>query len=632
MDIGGYQINNIGSVTQPVRPGTVTPVPSGNDQRAQEALSRLSNGQTIEGRVVSVETSATGQRTAMIDIGNQTTVSARLDSAMALAEGTNVTFQVRTSPEGQISLNPLYQNTSMDLSAMRALTQAGLSADAQSLQMVREMMSAGLPIDRESVLTMSRAVNDFPNAEMTQLLALRGMELPVTDANLQQLSNYQNYQHQLVNSISDLMNGLPQAFTTLTQTGQSVQALDMYGAMMRLFTVPEEEVTTRPYLDANAAEAPSQVPGETLGDVTSNLPGSTAGEGSLLPEGFQFAERTVSPDGGMEELNPFASLKTGEQAVAAENAAAVELSGREAQMSVQAPARTLMPDGTPVEGTMQTAQTGETAQALQTGIPQESFAELLKQAGLPDSASTLPSGELMKALSEQYQMTAHTSAGADAVWTKLFSTSEFKNLLQDTMMNRWLLLPEDVGEKGNIEELYKRLGKQTQQLTQMLSSSPALQGTQLAQSAQNLSNNLDFMNQLNQMFQYVQLPLQMQNGEAHGDLYVYTNRKSLARDDGTVSAILHLDMDSLGPLDVYLKLQESKVSTNFYVADDAVLDLIGEHIDELNERLERRGYSMSCRLMLQSEMSGEDAAVDALLKVNPGNVGLVSEKSFDARA
>ena len=630
MDIGVYQTNNIRSVTQPVQGQGVTTVPSANDLRAQEALSRLSNGQTLEGRVVSVETGANGTRTALIDIGNQTTVQARLDSAMALAEGTNVTFQVRTSAEGQISLNPLYQNTAMDLSASRALAQAGLSADAQSLQMVREMMSAGLSIDRESVLTMARAVQDFPNAEMTQILTLRGMDLPVTRANLEQLSNYQNYQHQLVNSLSDLMNGLPQAFTTMTQTGQSVQALDMYGAMMRLFTVPEEEVIDRPYLDASAAEASAEV----QADVTSDLPGSTSGEASLLPEGFVFAERTVSPDGGMEELNPFASLGKGEQAVAEENAAAVELSGVDGKMPVHAPARTLMPDGTPVQeaGTQGAGQTADTAGAQQASLPRESFAELLKQAGLPDSVSNLPTGELMKALSEQYQMTAHTSAGADAVWTKLFSTNEFRNLLQDTMTNQWLLKPQDVGDKNNIEELYQRLQKQTQQLTKMLTSSPALQGTQLAQSAQTLSNNLDFMNQLNQVFQYVQLPLQMQNGEAHGDLYVYTNRKSLARDDGTVSAILHLDMDSLGPLDVYLKMQEQKVSTNFYVADDAVLDLIGEHIDELNARLEKRGYSMSCRLMLQSEMSGEDAAVDEMLKVNPGNVGLVSEKSFDARA
>ncbi|MBQ4416404.1 MAG: hypothetical protein II868_01810, partial [Butyrivibrio sp.] len=101
---------------------------------------------------------------------------------------------------------------------------------------------------------------------------MRGLDLPITENTLTQFSNYQNYQHQIISSISDLMNGLPQAFTTMTQTGNAVQALDMYGALMRMFTVPEEEVIDRPYLNATAAEAPAAV----LGDVTSGLPGSTA--------------------------------------------------------------------------------------------------------------------------------------------------------------------------------------------------------------------------------------------------------------------------------------------------------------------------------------------------------------------
>ena len=625
MDIGAYQINNIQSVTQPVQGGGVTPgVPSAADLRAQEALSRLSNGQTVEGRVVSVETAANGQRTAQIDIGNQTVISARLDSSMALAEGANVTFQVRTGMSGTISLNPLYQNTAMDSSALRALSQAGIAPDAQTLQMVREMMSSGLSIDRENVQTMARAMTEFPNAEMTTLTAMRGLDLPITENTLTQFSNYQNYQHQIISSVSDLMNGLPQAFTTMTQTGNAVQALDMYGALMRMFTVPEEEVIDRPYLNATAAEAPAAV----LGDVTSGLPGSTAGEASLLPEGFAFAEQAAGAAGaeaGIEEFNPFGGMDKQTAAVAAENAAVVELASGGDRTPASAPARTLMPDGTPVSDLP-----AQGAAVKETGLT-EPFGALVRQVGLSGDVENMSASDLMKALSEQYRQTAHTSPAIDQAWTKLFLSKEFNGLLQDTMTNQWLLRPEQVGEKENIEALYARLGKHTQQLTNLLESTLG-PNTPLAQNAGNLSNNLDFMNQLNQMFQYVQLPLKMQNGNAHGDLYVYTNRRSLARDDGTVSAILHLDMEALGPLDVYLKMQDNKVNTNFYMADDAALDLVAEHIEELNERLQKRGYTMTARMMLQSEMSGEDAAVDEMLKVNPGGVGIVSEQSFDARA
>ena len=138
------------------------------------------------------------------------------------------------------------------------------------------------------------------------------------------------------------------------------------------------------------------------------------------------------------------------------------------------------------------------------------------------------------------------------------------------------------------------------------------------------------MNQINQMFQYIQLPLQMTSQNAHGDLYVYRNKNKKMSEDGSVSAVLHLDMDHLGPVDVYVKMLEKKVTTNFYVADDSVLDLINDNIHILNERLSRRGYTMSVKTMLHDEMDGQDAAVDEMLDV--AKMPILSTNSFDARA
>ena len=71
-----------------------------------------------------------------------------------------------------------------------------------------------------------------------------------------------------------------------------------------------------------------------------------------------------------------------------------------------------------------------------------------------------------------------------------------------------------------------------------------------------------------------------------GELFVYTNKKNLARKDGQVSALLHLDMEHLGPLDVYVALKDTKVSTKFYVQNDAILDYLEANMDVLTERLQ----------------------------------------------
>ena len=203
--------------------------------------------------------------------------------------------------------------------------------------------------------------------------------------------------------------------------------------------------------------------------------------------------------------------------------------------------------------------------------------------------------------------------------------------MKNVMQEEWLLKPDDVSVKENVENLYTRLNSQAKQLTQQLTESLGA-GSKVAQSAMSLQNNIDFMNQINQMFHYVQLPLKMADQNAHGDLYVYSNGKKKFEPGDTVSAILHLDMDNLGPIDVYVKMRDMNVKTNFYVADDSVIDLIAEHIDELNERLNKRGYTMEAKMMLHTDQddNSEDPPVSSLLDAK--KTPFLSTTSFDARA
>ncbi len=130
------------------------------------------------------------------------------------------------------------------------------------------------------------------------------------------------------------------------------------------------------------------------------------------------------------------------------------------------------------------------------------------------------------------------------------------------------------------------------------------------------------------MFTYVQLPLKMQSREANGELFVYTNKKSLTKKDGSVSALLHLDMEYLGSLDVYVALNDQKVSTKFYLKEDSALDLIAQNIDMLNERLQKRGYSMNAEFINREENTN---VMEEILKQDK-NISVLAGYSFDARA
>ena len=266
-------------------------------------------------------------------------------------------------------------------------------------------------------------------------------------------------------------------------------------------------------------------------------------------------------------------------------------------------------------------------------LPEKELNELvraLKQAQVPDKivgavAQNRMSGQAL--LHEIEKMLSDDALPDKEKFFDLLESKEFKNVLKNEMNRQWLMLPEEVGKEHSVDKLYERLNSQMNRLSQALEQSTKAD-TPLARAVSNVTSNIDFMNQLNQTFTYVQIPLKMQGKDASGELFVYTNKKSLAKKDGSVSALLHLDMEYLGSLDVYVALNDRKVSTKFYLQDDSALDLIAQNIDILNKRLENRGYSVNAEFINREENTN---VMEEMLKQNK-NISALAGYSFDARA
>lgn len=232
--------------------------------------------------------------------------------------------------------------------------------------------------------------------------------------------------------------------------------------------------------------------------------------------------------------------------------------------------------------------------------------------------------ELYRAVQELTKRAAGRNE-AEAV-KELFLSKGFQKIFQNKMSAQWTLTAPENLEKKEVERLYSRLHEQTRQLTQALEGTKA--DSPLFKSLQNIRDNVDFMNQLNQMYTYVQLPLKFRGENAHGDLYVYTNKKNLARKDGNVSAFLHLDMEYLGMVDVYVAMEKGKISTRFQLEDEKSLELLEKNMDTLTRRLTEKGYRTDVKLTLK-EVGGN--VMEEILRADK-NISMISELSFDVRA
>ena len=580
-------------------PGRTAPVADNNqniqqqgpDNKGNEYLSHLSSGQTVEGKVTGIK-----GNDVQIELPNGGKVTAKLDNAMSLSEGQTLTFEVRSNSGSQISLTPLYTNLTMDPTAAKALTAAGMSVNAQTMAMTTAMMEGGMNIDSKSLGDMYHIINSMPGADTGSLVEMQRLGLPINEESYEQYTAFKNYESQISEGMQEVADGAIALFDELNMTEGDGKALHYMKELTDVFAQTPE-----------TADAPAEGGKMILSEDGTMKPAvNNSAADTLMADIAELFEAQADKEAVQEKLSPREeALKLIRDASADKQAADMPKSDNPAQNV-----------------------NNKILQLLNKMDGGELLAQQLKDMAPTDQNALKLSNALLKMMDEKGSF---TNKELEAELKDLFKSEDFKNVVKNSMKDSWSLRPEQVADKSNVEQLYQRLEKQTNELTGKLSQL-AEPGSQFAQSLGNMSNNLDFMNQMNQTMQYIQLPLKMNGSDATGDLYVYTDKKSLAAKDGNVSATLHLDMENLGTVDVYAAISSgNKVSTRFYLESDEVIDLIAEHIHELDERLEKRGYSCSTKLTTRDQMGKDDDNVRSLIPP-AGEAKLISKQSFDMRA
>ena len=517
-----------------------------NTEQVNRQIRALVPGQTLRGEVVSRE-----GNNAQIRLLQDVLVDAKVDADIRLELGQNITFQVKNNGQ-TLNLSPLFTNMATEGTVLKALDMASLPVNENTVAMTKQLMDAGLPIDKNTLQQIWHESNAFPDAEILDLVNLHKVELPVTEENITQMASYRNLTHQLTAGIAETGESLTNMLQGLVESGDIEQAATIYSEVLELLTF--EDAAGETVTGQQQTEGPLPEPGV---DVT------------VTPE--EAEQMPVKPSATAPEAVP------GQKTI------------------IEEPTETAPDNG-------QTIKENPGAEKTQEAPQLQNLQKLLKQ-GL--ETKDIP------------------------LLRSILHNSKVAELPAKLLADRWSIKPEDVESPEKVEELYQKLGKQLKGLSNLLEEN-GQRGSSAYQNVTNLSQNVDFLQQINQTYAYIQLPLHLRQGEHKtGELFVYTNKKNLARKDGQVSALLHLDMEHLGPLDVYVALKDTKVSTKFYVQNDAILDYLEANMDVLTERLQKRGYDCKCETTLRTELQQTAQAMAPLLKTE-GSVP-VAQYAFDVR-
>lgn len=534
----------------------------------------LTVGSAISGQVIKVEGD-----TVYVKLPSEV-LTAKLQEGVNLQSGQSVTFAVSGISDKQITLQALFQNSAQTQVLGKALEQAGIAQTADSLSMVDAMMREGMSVDKNSLWQMYRQVLDHPQTTGENIVLMNRLQIPVDDLTAAQFQNLQNANGQLAQAANTLTDSLFAEFTDM-----AVQSPQEAAAFMKELVL-------------------------LLGKSSQ----TEAGQVGALPLEGQEVPGDVQPADGNQQ--PAAGNSTGQT-----DAAGQPAGGQTAENGVDARLA--------FDGQVQTETDGRQVQAeAYGGRLQGSNAEKLSTDGQVVSSETAENSSRpgVDSLAELMKSDLFTK-GDTRQLLRLFASKEFRSLLTEQMRENFLLKPEMVADKEEVEQFFTKLREQVSRLAQTVSETGKAQ-TQLFTQTNQLRENLDFLHQLSQTMQYVQLPLRMAGQETTGDLYVYANKKGLTKED-SISAFLHLDMEHLGPVDVYVAMQNRKVNTHFYLQDDAMIDFIQAHIHLLNERLEQKGYQM------QTEVSQKDTlskVTEEMRKDQEEESVCINQYSFDVRA
>lgn len=193
---------------------------------------------------------------------------------------------------------------------------------------------------------------------------------------------------------------------------------------------------------------------------------------------------------------------------------------------------------------------------------------------------------------QKMSVTEQLLSEREAVQTDSLKDTLKSNLkiLEENLKNKLFITPEKLAQQGEkaIKESYETLAKTLDKLTESLQNTGEKHSS-LMNTAGDLKNNMSFMSDFNQMTAYVQLPMKLGAKEKNGELYVLSRKKKYEKDE-VKTAFLHFDMENLGATDIRISLTGSRVSTIFTLDNDASMELVKEHLPQLQERLAALGY------------------------------------------
>ena len=580
---------------------------SGDGKQAPVVLQR---GEVIRGEVIDLRS-----KEVTVRLQDGRIINAKQSDTSTLYIGQKADFYVQETTDSVILLRlvPDGDTNFAENTINKALEAAGLPKNIHTTAIVSTLLKENMPVGKDHIRQFMQLVAQNREASLSTLALLTKHNIPVTKENINQFESFRNYEHRLTEQITTLSETLTSFVSDAPNTKDNV-AMGLQKQLLSMLAEPMQNV------DSTSSELAT--PNGTSGDLILSgnlLNGQTAetftGNSALYADATASASANVLGTGadvfGTGALSALTSSNGNAGLFAPLEGALNGQAAEQLSESSVLPNTTNASNSVAVSQTMLPETESYTFSTLSAFLSKEECTMLSRQLqtlfGDTNFSTTQASfSQFMEQLAngtlETFQFFSAVSSFAEQFpheATALFRDTTYQTLFSKALSRHFLLTPQDIQEEQAVANYYERLDAELSAIRHTLEQ--AQQNNSAADSAKqmvsNMQDNVQFMNSLNSLFPYVQLPLKFMEQTSHGELYVYTKKRELAQNGSSISVLLHLDMNHLGPIDIHLSLTGKNVAAKFYLEEELSKQVTQSNLPSLSEALAKKGYSLSSEVL-----------------------------------
>lgn len=547
--VGGKQLNHVYSGEQGAKISAEqtrnTNSVSNAPVSANSAIAKVDVGQMFRGQILDITNNMVS-----ISMDGKSILNAHMLDTVSLNIGDNILFQIQENNGSSVLIKPQPEalGAMKDNAIFKVLDANGLMPTDKNYQIAEALMNRGMPVDKGHMQQLIQQSYKFPDASIDTLASLSKLGIEINETTISQYQDYMNNNHQLSADLGRLASDIADFSTAaFNELGQSGNVSDMMMLNSDILGIISDSWDFSP---------------ETLQGVKVNP------EAALISEEIFQAGDFVSEEGDL--LN------------------SIQNNSLQNENGIQ---DGINPDTLGNALNKLAENTGMNREDINNifdklnkmGFDKEALSKVAKESDSPvkllNNLDTIISNNAEKIPDEAIK--------------DFFASKEYNALLNEGTKRKFSLNPEEMKNPKEIDDLYNKIYDRTNKLMDTLSHSGAGDSSNLNQSAKGVQERIDFMQNLNNMYVYAQIPVKTQSSEMNSDLFVYMNKKAMKDAKEEVSALLHLDMEHLGATDVHVSLHGSTVHTRFYVEDEISARIIDEHMTMLEKAINENGLSLT---------------------------------------